>query len=96
MGRIVTPKYRVEMYSGQSCYTSAWDVTSRGMIKGKGKPTVANLRRQIEVLEASTGPDGVNKHLGPMKITEAYIVHQKSGEIVAEWSTPCSPHPPRP
>lgn len=85
MGRIVTPKYRIEMQLDGSRYTSSvWDVTSRGMIKGKGKPTVEALRREVEAFEASTQSSGVNAHLGPIKVLEAYIVHQKSGEVVAE------------
>lgn len=84
MGRIVTPKYRVEMQlDGFLNTASAWDVTSRGMIVGKGKPTVANLRREVEAFEASTQPGGVNAHLGPIKVLFAEIIHQKSGETVA-------------
>ncbi len=90
MGRTVTPKYRVEMImsNGTKEYSNAtaWDVTSRGMIKGKGKPTVENLIKEIRAFEASTAPDGVNKHLGLMKVTIAHIVHQKSGAIMAEYS----------
>jgi hypothetical protein len=90
MGRTVTPKYRVEMimHSRRQEYssTAAWDVTSRGMITGKGKPTAANLLKEVQGFEASTGPDGVNKHLGPMKVTHAHIIHQHSGAIMAEYS----------
>ena len=49
----------------------------------KGKPTVANLRREVEAFEASTQLGGVNAHLGPIKVRAAEIIHQKSGETVA-------------
>lgn len=86
MGRIVTPKYRLEMQLvGFLNTSSVWDVTSRGMIKGKGKPTADNLRKEVEAFEASTRPGGVNAHLGPIKVSRAEIIHQKSGATVAQY-----------
>lgn len=88
MGRIVTPAYRVEyqMFGTVHLTPAAWEVRSRGMIPGKGKPTFDNLAKHIAALEASFKPGGVNEQCGELKVRQAQIVRQSDDEIIAVWN----------
>lgn len=53
-----------------------------------GKPSTENLAKYVEKVEASTLPGGCNDHLAkdnPFVITEAWIVDQRTKEVVARW-----------
>lgn len=85
MGRSTRPKYRVEVNQYQvfpmSVMTpAAWDV------KYGGRPTPENVKKYVELYNASLEPDGANSHLGPQgAIYGAKVIDQDTGETVAEW-----------
>lgn len=79
MGRIVTPKYRVEYVTRGSHFTpGAW----RGRVSEKA------LRAHVESLNASLVPGGANEHIGraypDTKVLAATIVRQADSESVAQ------------
>jgi len=49
-----------------------------------GQPTDSNLISFCAKYEESTRSGGCNEHLGPMQISEAKIVDQKTSKVVAE------------
>jgi hypothetical protein len=51
-----------------------------------GKPTLENLQKYVADAEAATQPGGVNAHLGPTKILKAWIIDQRSGEKLVEYT----------
>ena len=51
---------------------------------GFGAPTTKNIDAWVSGFEASM-LDGVNRHLGLDQVTEAYIVDQRTGDVVARW-----------
>jgi hypothetical protein len=82
MGRTITLTYRVEYK------TTHWQTTAQGWHRQDGKPTKENLIAWIAAMEASCQPGGCNQHIGPMTITEAWIVRQSTGKCVALWRLP--------
>ncbi len=97
MGRIVTPKYRLDMEllavaSGKRRMTEAmgWNVRGRGMVPGHGKPTFDNLTKYVKAFEASTMPGRPNFYpeVGPMQVLHAVISENTGydGKVVVEYS----------
>jgi hypothetical protein len=95
MGRIITPKYRLEIKpvpkpgrDGFYEFTAqAWEV------KTKGKPTAANIEKYIRAFVESQKIGGCNEHLarsaGFIQVPNcARIVRQSDGQVVAEWRAP--------
>jgi hypothetical protein len=89
MGRSVTPTYRVEYRAVDCVLTSgSWWVHGRYQMRGDGRPTDVNLHEHVKSLEASFKPGRSNDHIGDVKIIEAWIVHQASGDQVAHYEAP--------
>ena len=87
MGKIVKPKYRVEM---TGVTPAAWRVKGYGQVPGYGKPTDANLEKFVHGYAKSLEIGGVNEHvskaLGHVPYpTSARIVDQDTGAVVASW-----------
>jgi hypothetical protein len=82
MGRIVTPKYRVEdRTNGMGIMPFAWN----------GKPTKERLEAWRVEMNKSFQPGGNNGHVSTNTIphiTHAKIVNQKTGAVVAETAMP--------
>jgi hypothetical protein len=68
MGRIVTPKYVVEVeVSGPYRHTRApWR-------REYGRPNAIDLGKYVAKFEASTRPGGANEHIGPTTVLRARI-----------------------
>jgi len=62
-----------------------WYARKRGQRPADGKPTPANIAKHCAHMEASTLPGGVNAHIGKTKILSAYVVDQRTREIVATY-----------
>jgi hypothetical protein len=79
MGRIWTPKYRIEWKTKGSygMTNSAWDT------KVYGKPTVKNLEAVTKKYAESMLPGGVNADAG-VTIIGARLVKQDTNQIVAD------------
>jgi hypothetical protein len=78
MGRVVTPKYAVEIeVSGPYRVTpAAW----------RGRPTSLRLAQYVEQFERSTQPGGANAHLGPTTVTSARVKQNfQGGAVVATY-----------
>jgi hypothetical protein len=82
MGRSVTPTYRVEVWDGvkKTPDVMAWE----------GRASEALLGEWVYVYGKSFEHDGVNAQVSNMLgyipyPTRARIVHQRSGEVKAEW-----------
>ena len=79
MGRVTTPKYRVEFeftvgYTTPSCWS--------------GAPTPKRFAAYIEALNASFAPGGVNHLAGhPVHICAAYLVEQRTRRIALVWQS---------
>lgn len=90
MGKSYTPKYRIEMKDHAGWNQSSWDVRSRANTVGMGKPTNENLKKKVYSYAKSLEIGGVNEGLSistgfvPYP-SEARIVNQFTGEIMAEW-----------
>jgi hypothetical protein len=84
MGRIVTPKYRVEVRTNNPAVgltPFAW----------QGRPTQAKLEAWRQQYNASFQLGGVNAHVSTevvLHIVSAKIVHQATGRVVAETTMP--------
>jgi hypothetical protein len=88
MGKTRTYTYRLELrvISGAYYTPQGWLVRgSRLLGPGKGKPTAGNIDKWVTAFENSMRPGGVNAHLGIDQVTYARIVHQASGQVMAEW-----------
>lgn len=97
MGRIVTPKYRIEMNEvtypvavGHLAVVS----TNKSPWRGNyGRPTAKNIEKYVAAYINSCMPDGVNAHVGraighlPV-VRSACIVNQLTGDVVATWIMP--------
>lgn len=94
MGRVSTPKYRLELWDARPLRglvqlvagpsVESWEVGRRG------RPTRANLERYIFRYADSLKAGGVNAHvskaLGFVPYPrEARIVNQRTGAVVAHW-----------
>ena len=95
MGKSVTPKYRVETKEYHPNSTSphwqkmVWEVKSRTNVVGYGSPNTENLFNFIIRYSESFKPGGVNQHIGFVPaITQAKIVNQFTGQIMASWTAP--------
>ena len=89
MGKIITPTYRIEVKEND--FTDSWHVMSWN--KEYGKPNTKNLENFVSKMNESYLPTGVNSHITKMRgyivcVYKARIIHQKSGDIVAEWKAP--------
>lgn len=83
MGRSTTPRYRVEFTQENLAPGHvAWPD------KYLGKPTTESLQKWVIDFEASMRPGGCNAHLGFHPVTKAIVIHQKTGNTVAEWYPP--------
>ena len=90
MGKVVTPKYRVEMRDNDGSFVMPWNVTGGSNITKHGEATDANLERYVFTYAKSLEIGGVNEHISVSRghvpyPTEAKIVNQRTGEIVATW-----------
>jgi hypothetical protein len=88
MGKIVTPKFRVEFQTNNGHWTpTSWYVHSKrsGRV-GYGTPTHANLRKYVLAMEASTMPGGPNAHIGPTRILRATIIRQADNAVMAVYT----------
>ena len=97
MGRSTTPTFRVEFtktYKLSGFNHMAWYSTDGPNRTGYGKPTEANLAKLIKHMNQSYQPGGANAHLQragqdrPSSITEARIVRQSTGKVVATYAVP--------
>lgn len=52
--------------------------------KVQGRPSIENLKKDVAHFEASTLPGGCNEHLGPLKVTRAYITRCSINEIIVD------------
>jgi hypothetical protein len=81
MGRIVTPKYRMEVKTNVGSLTpAAW----------RGRVTSKRLADHVEGLNQSFQPGGINAHVSDAKgavmyVYAASIIEQRTGRVVAEW-----------
>lgn len=80
MGRVTTPRYRVEVECvGMVATPSAWR-------KHYGRPTEANLIRFLEASNASMAPGGCNQHIAAAfpgaRNVGGRIVEQSTGAVV--------------
>jgi len=64
-----------------------WYARKRGQRPADGKPNTANIAKHVAHMEASTLPSGVNAHIGKTKILSAYVVDQRTREIVATFNS---------
>jgi hypothetical protein len=88
MGRITTPKYRVEArFADNTGTTCAWRVRDN-YGRGKGNPTAENLAKWVGALECSTLPGGCNSHLDPIVVFSAKIIEQRTGHVMATYRGP--------
>jgi hypothetical protein len=92
MGKTLSVRYalhieKVSTTEGRNAIWTpqAWRATSRNGLHAHGRPTNANLLRELAFLEASTTPGAVNEHLGVTKILKAHIVDQQTGNTVATY-----------
>lgn len=88
MGRVVTPKYRVEftMTLGRRD-SQVWDC------RHNGRPTEKNLRAWREAMNHSFEHGGVNEHISQMlgrveRYFNCRVVNQFTGEVVVEFKAP--------
>jgi hypothetical protein len=81
--RSTTPTHRVEFHStGNYNAPIGWNTRQNGKANG------SNLFAWVRALEVSTAPGGINAHAGPIVITDARIVDQRTGDVVAEYVAP--------
>lgn len=95
MGRITTPKYRLEIWSNAPLRRVAEMVFAGPSIESwqvsqRGRPTERNLEHYLFAQAKSFEHGGVNQHvsraLGYVPYPrEARIVNQRTGQIVAKW-----------
>lgn len=85
-GRTITPKYVIRIPGSTD---AAWDVGTRGQLRGAGQPNDANLARYMDALLKSMEPGGHNEHLiGHFDPQEA-AVYRNDGTYanpLATWS----------
>lgn len=64
-----------------------WRVRAVGQRRGMGRPTDANLAKEMKALNASMEPGGTNAHLAGdrHKVRRARIVDTRTGDVVATW-----------
>lgn len=86
MGKVITPKYRVEYRDQQGQHSMAWNVGNPGggPYPGDGKPTQPNLEKWRKALNKSFRPGGVNAHVSEalgfvLYVSAARIVNQATG-----------------
>lgn len=83
--RMWTYSLRFQCVSGRVYTNQEWRVkTSRIQGQGFGAPTAENIDKWVSGFEASMRT-GVNRHLGLDQVTEAHIVDQRNGNVVARW-----------
>ena len=84
MGRIVTPKYRMEVRTNVGSMTpSSWS----------GRATEKRLETAVKAENESFLPGGVNAHVSKahgavVRIIYARLVEQATGTVVAEYTAP--------
>ena len=87
MSRSITAPYRIEYTCSTGGITNgSWFVRTHGRFPGMGQPNVQMLKMHLYYLQKSFEPGGCNDHCGPVKITGARIVDQRTGEVRANWS----------
>lgn len=84
MGRIVTPKYRVDYWDNSGKHSGAW------IVSDDGKPNDSNLEKWVMSLVRSYSAGGVNSHISASLgyvpfVTMARIVNQKSENVITIW-----------
>lgn len=87
MGKTRMFTYRLEIRCvSRNIYTPMeWRVKgSRLSGPGYGKATIENLDKWVTAFEESM-VSGPNKHLGIDQVVSAWVVDQRTGEVVAEW-----------
>lgn len=81
MGRTTTPTYRIEFRP-----EGPMALTNMRWPREAGRPTAENLGKHVRLMLTSFQPGGVNEHVGPVRVTAAWIVHQATGTEVAKWT----------
>lgn len=89
MGKVVTPKYRIE----EKQKNGMWKTQFAWIVKEYGKPTKENLREYREKMNESFKKGGVNEHisenLGVQKVLGSLrIVNQENNELVVQFDQP--------
>jgi hypothetical protein len=77
MGRVVTPKYSLEVE-----VAGPFRVTPAAWRAEYGRPNCITLAKYVETFEASTRPGGANAHLGPTTVVSARIRRNVPGGAV--------------
>lgn len=77
MGRIVTPRFRVEYVTG-----SGYRLTPSGW--SMPRPTASELAKHCEHLVKSFEPGGCNEH-APVILIGARLVRQSDNVVMATW-----------
>jgi hypothetical protein len=85
MGRTVTPTFRIEGLARRISDGRRFPLYHAWPTKHAGRPTDATLAAYVEVAEAATLAGGVNAHLGAEQITEARVIRQSTGDVVATY-----------
>jgi hypothetical protein len=85
MGKVITPTYRVEYRDNASRSTSA--------MHWRGRATQKRLEQWRQDYNKSFNPGGVNFHVSQalgvvVHISHAWIVDQRSGDVVAKTKMP--------
>lgn len=88
MGRTITPTFRVEYLAVRLRDGRRFRQSQAWPTKHAGRPSDDTLAGFVEVHEASTAPGGVNAHLGHELISEARVIRQSSGAVVAAYQAP--------
>jgi hypothetical protein len=89
MGKIVTPKYRLEWtetgpFGLKETHHIGWNVKD----VGKGRATSQNAIRYLRHYENSTKADGCNSLIGPRQVLTFALIEQKSNTTVASGKMP--------
>ena len=90
-GRTITPKYVIRIPGSTD---AAWDVGTRGQLRGAGQPNDANLARYMDALLKSMEPGGHNEHLQGRFDPQTAAVYRNDGTYknpLATWSKDTTP-----
>ena len=86
MGKVVTPKYRIEL----TCINFIAKRRETHKTVYRGKVSDAAAKKYRDEMNKSLRSGGTNEHLrkGKSDYSNAYIVNQKTGETVAQYIAP--------
>jgi len=91
MGKVITPRYRIEM--SYISFTNKRRETAKQVYNSKvsGKPSAENAKKYRDGMNASMNQGQPNAHLrsGQSDYSHVWIIDQHNGQIVvAEYSPP--------